>query len=191
MSLRNATCNPEIPSRAEAAMVNRGLPQIWRIVALNSLLVVMLGGCATYEKVKTWLSPDVKSRPVAHQPVGPPAPPPVAAQPKPKRPPVREAHETKAPEIVASIDPNSLVGLDPPAVERLLGAPTNISKADPSLVWTYVTPDCSFQIFFYPDLKTSSFHALKYAGVGGNGGPIDASQPCIRSILTAKNNGPS
>ena len=172
-------------------MVNRRLPQIWRISALSSLLICTLSGCATYEKVKTWLSPDPPSQPVAQQPVGPPAPPPVAVQQRPKRPPpVREAHDPKPPEKIASIDPNTLVGLDPPAVERLLGAPTSSSKADPSLVWTYVTPDCSFQIFFYPDLKTSSFHALKYAGLGGKGDPMDAAQPCIRNILTARTNGP-
>ena len=190
MSLRNAPGNQEIPLPSEAVMVKRGMPQIWRIAALNFVLVAVLSGCTTYEKVKDWLSPEVKTQPVSQEPVGPPAPPPVAVQPKPKRPPVHETHEAKAPETVASIDPNSLVGLDPPAVERLLGAPSNISKADPSLVWTYVAPECSFQIFFYPDLKTSLFHALKYAGVGGNGGPLDASQPCIRSILTAKSNGP-
>jgi hypothetical protein len=100
-----------------------------------------------------------------------------------REPPPRET--PREPERLASIDPKTLIGLAPAAVERLLGTPSSVSKADPSLVWTYSGQGCTFQIIFYPDLNTSSFHALKYGSTGG-----DASDVCVRNILTVKNNGP-
>jgi hypothetical protein len=89
----------------------------------------------------------------------------------------------------AAIDPNSLIGLDPPAVAKLLGPPSTVAKGEPSLVWTYIATGCTFRVFFYPDLKTASFHALKYGGFDGNGEQIGLSQTCIRNILTARVNG--
>jgi hypothetical protein len=127
--------------------------------------------------------------------------------PNPKqrpKPPVAGTHEHDAPPVdthdhdpppapakVASIDPNRLVGLDPSAVEKVLGAPTNVSRNDPSLVWTYVGSGCSFQIIFYPDIKTTTFHALKFVGSDSTGGRLDNSHACIRNILTARNYGPA
>jgi len=146
------------------------------------LTAVALSGCAAVDKVKGWLSLQPKPEPAAPQAAAAPAP---VAAPKPKRPP-RETHKEKG----ASIDPNDLIGLDPPAVERLLGAPANIGKGDPSLIYTYAAPGCFFRIIFYPDLKTSSFHALKYGGVDDKGVEMDASQACIRNLLMAKTNGP-
>lgn len=81
------------------------------------------------------------------------------------------------------------MGLDPDSVQRVLGAPASITKGDPSLVWTYSGANCSFQIIFYPDIKTTAFHALKFSGTPGHDAP-DNVQTCIRSILMAKNNGP-
>jgi len=57
-------------------------------------------------------------------------------------------------------------------------------------VWTFSAPSCSFQVFFYPDVKTSALHALKYGGVDGNGAQMATSETCIRGILTAKTNAP-
>jgi hypothetical protein len=161
-------------------------PQICRIAALGFLLGTTLNGCATVDKAKNWIDPSPKPQPVAAAPVAP-APPPAT---RPKRQ-VRDAHEPKAPEKIAAVDPDSLIGMDPPAVEKLLGAPAKIDKSGVSLVWTYASPGCAFQVFFYPDIKTSSFHALKYGGRDGNGGQIETSQTCIRNILTARSNGPS
>lgn len=99
---------------------------------------------------------------------------------------VKETRETKEPEKVAAIDPKNLIGLQPAAVEKLLGAPSSVANSQPSLVWTYSGQGCSFQIVFYPDLKTASFHALKYASSAGE----QADNACIRSILTVRSNGP-
>jgi hypothetical protein len=123
------------------------------------------------------------------EPVAAPAdtPVPVPAPVRPKRQVQKEAREAREPERVAAIDPKTLIGLQPAAVEKMLGTPSAIDKADPSLVWTYSGAGCSFQIVFYPDLKTESYHALKYTATAGG----DADNTCIRNILTVKSNGPS
>jgi hypothetical protein len=166
------------------------LPQNWRIAALSFLLVTTLSGCAAIDRAKTWLSPGARSQTVVEKSSAPvPAPPPAS---KAKRP-WHETHDVPkpdTPEKIAKIDPNSLIGLEPLAIERILGTPTRTGKIDMSLIWTYASADCSLQIFFYPDIKTSSFHVLKYGAADGNGGLIDTSQPCIQRILTVKNNGP-
>jgi hypothetical protein len=160
------------------------LPQIWHKAAVVLIVGAMVGGCTG----KNWFSSHDDGPPAAPQAVvaAPPPPPPVPARP---RRVVREARETREPEKVVSIDPNELIGLEPSAVERLLGTPQNVSKGDPSLVWTYSGQGCSFQIFFYPDIKTALFHALKY-GTTGTSNQADNRQNCLRNILTAKNNGP-
>jgi hypothetical protein len=160
------------------------------VVAASSLL----GGCAILHDVGQWFHHDSPPPPAIATPVET-APPPPTQVPKPK-PALREAARQEKPEKpeklerLAEVDPNSLIGLDPPTVEKVLGTPSKISKSDISLVWTFSAPNCSFQIFFYPDLKTSAFHALKYGGVDGNGAQLAMSELCIRGILTAKTNAP-
>jgi len=164
-------------------------PELVRTAATMSLVLagsLMLDGCAT---IKGWFAHDTKPPPpVIATPVTPPPPAPVQV-PKPK-PVTHEVPKPEKPEKLAEVDPTSLIGLDPPTVEKLLGAPTKISKNEISLVWTFSAPSCSFQIFFYPDVKTSALHALKYGGVAGNGAQMATSETCIRSILTAKTNAP-
>src|SRR5436190_1489230 len=125
-------------------------------IALASSLA--LGGCTVLHDVRDWFSRDQKpAATVAVKPVAEPAAPPPTQLPKPK-PPAREPAKPEKPEKLAELDPNTLIGLDPPTIEKLLGSPTRVSKSDISLVWTFSAPSCSFQIFFYPDLKTSAFH---------------------------------
>ncbi|HEY0283505.1 MAG TPA: hypothetical protein VGC27_12880 [Rhizomicrobium sp.] len=152
-----------------------------------ALIGMALCGCAAIDKATGWSSPDTGQSPAPPQPV---AAPPPAAPAAPKAKPVgRGTPEQRRPAKLAAINPNSLIGLNPPAVEKLLGPPATVSKDDPSLVWTYAAGDCSFRIFFYPDLKTSSFRALKYGGTDGKDSQIKTSDACIRNILTVKNNG--
>ena len=158
-------------------------------VCLAAGIVLTASGCAAWDRLnhRTQQPPPI----AAEKPPTVIAPPPSAPAPKPKRT-VREPasaprEAVREPERVAAIDPNALIGLAPAAVEKLLGTPSGVSKGDPSLVWTYAGQGCSFQIFFYPDLKTASFHALKYGRAGGGN---DSSDACIRNILTVKSNGP-
>ncbi len=164
-------------SRQARAPLQVGAPIALIFVSL------MLSGCTMLQR---WNSKNTAAAPApATTTVSapqPPAPPP----PKPRRV-IRETRDVKEPEKVASIDPKNLIGLQPAAVEKLLGTPSAISSNDPSLVWTYAGQGCSFRVFFYPDLKTATFHALKYASTANE----QADTSCIRSILTVKNNGPS
>lgn len=183
-----------ISDRQSSATANASKPSISTKIAAACIALVAsvsVGGCSVVHDVRDWFARDQKpATPVAVKPVAPPTEPPPTQLPKPK-PPAREtAKPEKPPEKLAEVDPNTLIGLDPPTVEKLLGSPTRVSKSDISLIWTFSAPSCSFQIFFYPDLKTSAFHALKYGGVDGNGSQLAMSELCIRGILTAKTNAP-
>jgi hypothetical protein len=162
------------------------------IVAGSSLV----SNCAVFQKVDGWFTHDAKPPQVAEHPVAPA--PTIVQTPRPKPPVPAQVHEAAPPkpekpeklERLASVDPNSLIGMEPSTVEKLLGSPSKITKNNISLVWIYSGAGCAFQIFFYPDVKTSAFHALKYGGMDGNGGSLVTSQPCIRDILVAKTNAP-
>lgn len=149
---------------------------------LPAVLVILgamvLAGCAsTTQSPKKVSGPP--SSPVAAQP-----PTPLPA-PRPKKIVREDPRDSKEPERLAAVDPKSLIGLQPSAVERLLGSPSKVSNSTPSLVWTYAGQGCSFRVVFYPDIKTESFHALKISASNGE------DNSCIRNILTVKSNGPS
>lgn len=93
------------------------------------------------------------------------------------------------PEKLASIEPQELIGQGPSGVAKLLGVPSSASQRDVSLIWTYSSTDCAFQVYFYPDIKTSLWHALQYTSVDKNGGAVDPSQLCIQRILAERGNG--
>jgi hypothetical protein len=162
------------------------------IVAGSSLV----SNCAVFQKVDGWFTHDAKPPQVAEHPVAPA--PTIVQTPRPKPPVPAQVREAPPPkpekpeklERLASVDPNSLIGMEPSTVEKLLGSPSRITKNNISLVWIYSGAGCAFQIFFYPDVKTSAFHALKYGGTDGSGGSLVTSQPCIRDILVAKTNAP-
>jgi len=146
---------------------------------LLALGLAVLAGCA-HTPVAKDPAPETSKPPAAQAAVPTPQP-----APQRTRRAVKETSEPHEPERLAAVDPKSLIGLAPNAVEHLLGTPTAISNSTPSLVWTYSGQGCSFKIVFYPDIKTESFHALKVS----SGGSEDSN--CIRNILTVKSNGPS
>ncbi|HEY2033026.1 MAG TPA: hypothetical protein VGH02_05010 [Rhizomicrobium sp.] len=112
-----------------------------------------------------------------------------ALKPK-KAPSARDTHpaDTEAPVRVASIDPESLLGLDPDSVQKRLGTPARMENSTLSRKWIYAAPGCSFSIFFYPNVNSTSFRALKYGSANDNGESIGSSDACVRKILTARNN---
>ena len=95
------------------------------------------------------------------QPVRPQAMP--SARPRPRPSPLKAAR--KEPRI----DPVVLVGLDPPAVGRMLGRPAATRTDAMAMEWSYSTPNCSLNIFFYPDVATGNLKALKYNIAGKRG----------------------
>lgn len=140
----------------------------------------------------------MSSRPpvVTPPPVGTPAVPremtlrPVVP-PKPKqKPPAREVHAEDKEHIdkTAQIDPKSLLGLDPSGVEKRLGTPARMENNALSHKWTYAASGCSFSIFFYPNVNSTSFRALKYGSNKDNGEATDGTDACVRRLLTARSN---
>lgn len=190
-----ASDNLAEPSEATPTALRLGRKtRILGTIAVALAGSLMLESCAVVGEMKGWFSHDATPPPVVERPVAPT--PPVVQTPRPK-PQVRDAivkpektEKPEKPERLASVDPDSLIGMEPSTVEKLLGSPSKITKNNISLVWVYAGAGCAFQIFFYPDVKTSAFHALKYGGTDGNGGPVITSQACIRDILTTKNNAP-
>ena len=51
--------------------------------------------------------------------------------------------------------------------------------------WTYAAQDCALDIFFFPDIATGSFRALKYniAAVKGRSGE---GRPCTNYLMMAR-----
>jgi hypothetical protein len=108
---------------------------------------------------------------------------------KPKKPPHDAVPaDTAVPVRVASIDPHSLLGLDPDGVQKRLGTPAHTHNSALSREWVYAAPGCSFSIFFYPNVNSTSFRALKYGSAKDDGESIGSSDVCVRKILTARNN---
>lgn len=90
---------------------------------------------------------------------------------------------------IAAIDPQSLFGMSPEAVNGLFGTPDQVVKKSMSLEWTYSNAACSLYILFYPNIRTSAFRVLKYGTKDSKGGPDDA-RKCIQQIRMASANGP-
>jgi hypothetical protein len=135
-------------------------------------------------------APAVSPPPLASTPDIRPQPQPRPAVPNSKKPPqLRDSHtaDTPSPEKAASIDPQSLLGLGPEDVQKRLGAPKRMENSALSRKWIYAAPGCSFSVFFYPNVKSTSFRALKYSGERNDGERIDSSDACVRKILTERN----
>jgi hypothetical protein len=79
-----------------------------------------------------------------------------------------------------------LIGKEPSAVEKLLGSPAGIAQRDVSLIWTYGATDCVFQVYFYPDIKTSMFHALQFTAATTDGHRVEVSHDCIQHLLLVR-----
>lgn len=110
------------------------------------------------------------------QPPKPPRKPPVPQAPAdtaspaeiaPAEPPSETAKvptETAKVESIQrpALKPESLIGLDQPATQALLGEPTERSEAAPATIWRYAGRSCQLEIYFYLDLKSRVMRALHY-----------------------------
>lgn len=158
----------------------------WRMALVCAGLAAGLSACSHTSAWLPWHKKEVPPQPQAQ---AEPAPPPAHEEPR-HRKPVHPASPRKAeaePQI-AMVDPNTLAGLTPPAVTRLLGPPAGTSKDEMSLVWTYTADGCALKVYFYPDIKTSDFHVLKFSLAGADGKPLDADAPCRQKLLALRAN---
>jgi hypothetical protein len=145
----------------------------------------LLSGCTTTPDWAPWSKP-LKPQSSEHQPAVPelrePAPRPHHRARTPRH---TERKRAKEPEV-AMLDPGTLVGMKPQSVAHALGEPAAITKEDLSLVWTYRADGCALNVYFYPDIKTSDFHVLKFSLAGADGKTLDANAPCRRKLLALR-----
>lgn len=110
-----------------------------------------------------------ESEAMTPQPPKPPRKPPVPPTPAEAASPADVA-PTAAPTEVAKAEPiqrtapkpESLIGLDQPATQALLGEPSERSEAPPATIWRYAGRSCQLEIYFYLDLKSQVMRALHY-----------------------------
>jgi len=55
-----------------------------------------------------------------------------------------------------------LVGLSEAKFASLMGSPTLQEEEPPARVWYYAARECTLKVFFYPDVKSGTYHALLY-----------------------------
>ena len=155
-----------------------------RSVAFGAVLgTLSLNGC-TEKPDDPMLRPSVVQADSAELPAVEPAPAaPVAPPPRPvaKAKPVSRPvlARTRAP----AFNPGMLVGLGPPAVDRILGKPAGTRADAMAVEWTYTAPSCSLSIFFYPDIATGALRALKYNVTDRGSGDGHA---CVNFLVMAR-----
>jgi hypothetical protein len=84
-------------------------------------------------------------------------------------------------------EPNTLVGLDPSAVGRILGRPSESHEEAIMIRWTYFGQNCALDVYFYSDIATGSFRALKYNIAGIKRRPGHGPD-CINYLKMARSN---
>lgn len=82
------------------------------------------------------------------------APHPPEAKPRPPA--------TLAPSAAPFVELASLVGRGEEDITQILGEPREVRNDPPAMVWNYVVAGCTFDLFFYLDLKSQDFRALAY-----------------------------
>jgi hypothetical protein len=102
----------------------------------------------------------------------------------PKRPPLPKLAEPVA------VAPADLVGLDFSSVLQVLRKPDTVQSSALSIVWTYSEPNCTLQLFFYPDIQTKIFRLLKHDLQSAADGAAERNA-CMRDIMVVKNDEPA
>jgi hypothetical protein len=115
--------------------------------------------------------PIPRPRPPIPRRVTPPMPPAPAAPP----------HVPEA--LPPSIAVNMLIGSDFMAIRQVFRSPDTIQNSNLSVVWIYSPPGCTLQLFFYPDIATTTFRLLKYDFRSASGEILMSGDPCMQQML--------
>lgn len=89
-----------------------------------------------------------------------------------------KAPPAAAPEIVAE----RILGLDAGALHRSLGSPQARLDFPPARVWRYATATCTFDVYFYMDVKSREFRVLHYEATAHDGSERQKDQ-CYNRVL--------
>jgi len=76
-----------------------------------------------------------------------------------------------------------LIGSDFMAVRQIFRSPDTIQNSNLSVVWIYSPPGCTLQLFFYPDIATTTFRLLKYDFRNAAGEILMSGDPCMQQML--------
>ena len=185
-----------------------GRSEVLRHLGLAS--AVLLSGCTALGALGLNTgSPTVPPRPVVAMPhnalpkvvsVTPPSPPEVASvqppmmlllppaprpRPRPPAPKPPEETPTPGPPSPPKIVIGDLLGSDFTGVLHVFRSPDSVNNDNLSVVWTYAPPGCTLRLFFYPDIKTTVFHLLKYDFRDSLGDMLMPGDACMDSMLSA------
>jgi hypothetical protein len=168
------------------------LQHVLRVLLAAALGSLPLGGCA--EKPDNLvLQPDIASAAadMPHQPViDSTAQPLLPSVHRSRSKPVARVASEKFVRKAARLDPNTLVGLSPDAIDRILGSPTGVRAEAMMVEWTYARPSCSLIVFFYPDIVTGTLRALNYTLADMNG-RAGANRVCVDFLMMARSDEPN
>jgi hypothetical protein len=106
--------------------------------------MAMLGGCA-----------DSPPLPPPERPL-PPFPP-ASTPAKPPLPVALPKEREKQ-----AIDPQKLMGLTEAALRDLLGEPDTVRPEPPALIWSYVSPSCAVDLYFYLELGSETYKTVTF-----------------------------
>jgi hypothetical protein len=84
---------------------------------------------------------------------------------------------------------SDLIGADFESVLHVFRRPDTVQNNALSVVWVYSPPGCTLQLFFYPDIQTSTFHLLKYDLKNTAGEIPAAGNDCMQNILVPRTAG--
>jgi hypothetical protein len=157
--------------------IRRECARPWPLAALLLPALLSLLGCSD---VTQFLSPAPPAPALPLPPKPPSRPPPVAARPAavPQAAPV--ASQPLAPPPPPP-PPIALVGLAPPEVMRLFGAPASRSPTGQGERWTYRSGPCQLDLFIFPDVSSGAPAVLDQRIGAAASGP-DAEQACLRTL---------
>ena len=119
-------------------------------------------------------------------------PPPSMIPPRPRPPPVttpRPKPSEPPPPPPSIPDMNTLIGADFDGILNVFRSPDTVQKNALYVVWIYSPPGCTLQLFFYPDIRTTQFHLLKFDLKSTlRDVPTDGPQ-CMQGILAPEHRG--
>lgn len=173
------------------------------------LLAVVLGGCTGSVATVQAPAPDrteARAEPAAQVPVPRGKPRPAAARPSAAASIAAPAASTadppaasvaaipqadpaaRPPEARPRATPDTLVGLDEPAMRRLLGEPTWTQDLPPARYWQYATRSCVLRVFFFLEMDTQRFRALSYELKSTDDAP-HVDEQCFDQLLRKASSG--
>tara|TARA_B100000029_G_C17448319_1_gene914035 strand:+ start:618 stop:1166 length:549 start_codon:yes stop_codon:yes gene_type:complete len=83
-------------------------------------------------------------------------------------------------------DPAQLMGLEPAAINHLLGKPSLLRTEPPAQVWQYKIADCVLDIFLYTDETEPENVRVSYFEIRGGETALAGTRACFSAILESR-----